>query len=156
MKMQLIGFKKLRPDAVIPRKAHIGDAGFDICSVDTVKLLPLKPTLVKTGLAVNIPEGYEIQVRPRSGLALKNGVTVWNSPGTIDSSYKGEVGVILIWTPYAYDGDAVGDLPGSFLIRPGDRIAQLVVAPVVQCVTTEVFNVGTSDRGAGGFGSTGR
>lgn len=154
--MLTIGFKKLRPGAAIPRKAHIGDAGFDVCAVDTVKLLPFKPTLVKTGLAVNIPDGYEIQVRPRSGFALKKGVTVWNSPGTIDSSYKGEVGVILLWTPHSYDKDAEGDMPEAFVIRPGDRIAQLVVAPVVQCLSIEVGNVGTSDRGTGGFGSTGR
>lgn len=144
-KMVKIGFKKLRPDAQIPKKAHPGDAGMDICSAETVVLETLDPEIVKTGLAADIPAGYEIQVRPRSGLAAK-GITVVNAPGTIDAGYKGEIGVIL-----------VNLVPGvDFTINKGDRIAQLVVAPVCPCETVEVEDVGTSERGTGGFGSTGK
>ena len=150
-----LGFKKVHPDAKIPEKAHLSDAGMDVCAVVVAWLEPFKPTLVKTGLVANIPEGYELQVRPRSGLALKNGVTVWNSPGTIDEGYKGEIGVIMLWTPHACNKDAEGDLPSRFVIGKGDRIAQLVLAPVVNVETYEVQDVGTSDRGEGGFGSTG-
>lgn len=150
-----LGFKKVHPDAKIPEKAHLSDAGMDVCAVEVTWLEPFKPTLVKTGLVANIPEGYELQVRPRSGLALKNGVTVWNSPGTIDEGYKGEIGVIMLWTPHACNKDAEGDLPSRFVIGKGDRIAQLVLAPVVNVETYEVQDVGTSDRGEGGFGSTG-
>ena len=149
-----IGFKKLRPDAQIPKKAHPGDAGMDVCAVEEItRLFPFKPTLVKTGLSVSIPEGYEIQVRPRSGMALKNGITVWNSPGTIDSGYKGEIGVILLWTPTVYEPDWSDT--DNFVIRKGDRIAQIVLAPVTPCEIVEVEDVGSSDRGTGGFGSTG-
>ena len=89
-----IGFKKVHPDAVIPKYAHEGDAGMDVYAIND-ELIPLnEPTIVKTGLVAEIPDGYEIQVRPRSGLATK-GVTVFNAPGTIDSNYRGEIGVIL-------------------------------------------------------------
>ena len=115
-----------------------------------MKLQEGKPTIVHTGLQVDIPLGYEIQVRPRSGLATK-GVTVWNSPGTIDAGYKGEIGVILCYvTPYNDETKI-----NYFDIHKGDRIAQLVLAPVVDWGTVEVSDVGNSDRGAGGFGSTG-
>ena len=151
-----IGFKKIHPDAVIPKYAHEGDAGMDVYSVEDVELKLHEPTIVKTGLIADIPTGYEIQVRPRSGLAVK-GVTVWNSPGTIDSGYRGEIGVILI----ACKGNGVLDFPmmsplaRSFKINKGDRIAQLVVAPVTKCEPVEVKDVSDTERGAGGFGSTG-
>jgi len=147
-----LGFKKLHEDAKIPEKAHNNDAGMDICAINDVDLEPYVPTLVKTGLAVDIPEGYEIQVRPRSGLALK-GVTVWNAPGTIDCGYKGEIGVILIWSPHQNYTNGIDTR--RHCIFKGDRIAQLVLAPVIECVTCEVSDVGDSDRGTGGFGSTG-
>lgn len=150
-----LGFKKVHPDAKIPEKAHLSDAGMDVCSVEVKRLEPFKPTLVKTGLVANIPEGYELQVRPRSGLSLKYGVTVWNSPGTIDEGYKGEIGVIMLWTPNAVELNAEGEHPSRFIVSKGDRIAQLVLAPVVNVETYEVQDVGTSDRGEGGFGSTG-
>lgn len=150
--MVKLGFKKLHEDAKVPVKAHPGDAGMDISSIENVKLEPYVPTLVKTGLAVDIPEGYEVQVRPRSGLALK-GVTVWNAPGTIDSGYKGEIGVILIWSPHQNYSEGI-DIRRKCIFK-GDRIAQLVLAPVVECVTCEVADVGSSERGTGGFGSTG-
>ncbi len=101
--------------------------------------------LVPTGLRVAIPSGFEIQLRPRSGLALKHGITLLNAPGTIDSDYRGEIGVIL------YNSG-----PQAFLIAHGDRIAQLIVAPVIQAQFVHVDEMGCSDRNAGGFGSTGR
>lgn len=156
--MVKLGFKKVHPDAKMPRKAHESDAGMDVCASEVTWLKPFRPTLVKTGLVPNIPDGYELQVRPRSGLALKKGVTVWNSPGTVDAGYKGEIGVIMLWTPNACDPDVDGNSPDVFTVMKGDRIAQLVLAPVVPCVVEEVDDVGESDRskaGHGGFGSTG-
>ena len=137
-------FKKVHPDAVLPSYAHPSDAGMDVRSVDELTLAPGKRALVHTGLVMLLPPQYEAQVRPRSGLALKNGITVLNTPGTIDSGYRGEVGVILI-----NHGDA------DFTIAKGDKIAQLVIAPVTQPEVAEVSEVDETDRGAGGFGSTG-
>ena len=148
-----IGFKKVHNKARLPEKAHLSDAGFDVYAVEDTVLKPFTPTLVKTGLIPNIPEGYEIQVRPRSGLALKNGVTVWNAPGTVDSGYKGEIGVILLFSPMRGN-------PNMYVqVHAGDRIAQFVVAPVIHCTVHEVYDVGESDRskvGHDGFGSTGK
>ena len=160
----VVKFKKVHPDAQLPKYAHEGDAGMDVCAVDDVKLAIGKPTLVKTGLVAEIPIGYEIQVRPRSGLALK-GVTVFNAPGTIDAKYRGEIGVVL----YAVKGNitissgTVDVLEKGwqthsqeyFQIKKGDRIAQLVLAPVTTCIPLETDEVNDTDRGTGGFGSTG-
>ncbi|MBQ6457764.1 MAG: dUTP diphosphatase [Kiritimatiellae bacterium] len=140
----VVRFKRIDRDAVLPAYAHPGDAGMDICSVEELVLPPGKRSLIRTGLVMELPDGYEAQVRPRSGLALKHGVTVLNSPGTIDAGYRGEVGVILV-----NHGDS------AFSIRKGDRIAQLVVAPVTAAEVEEVASVAASERGAGGFGSTG-
>ena len=137
-------FKRVHPDAVLPSYAHPSDAGMDVRSVEDLTLAPGKRALVHTGLVMLLPPSYEAQVRPRSGLALKNGVTVLNSPGTIDSGYRGEVGVILI---------NLGDV--DFTVRKGDKVAQLVIAPVTQPDVVEVSEVDETDRGAGGFGSTG-
>ena len=139
-----VRFKRLCPDAVLPAYAHPGDAGMDIRSVDDLEIAPGARALVHTGLVMVLPPGWEAQVRPRSGLALKHGVTVLNTPGTIDSGYRGEVGVILI---------NLGAEP--FVVEKGMKIAQLVVAPVAQAEIVEVSAVDASDRGAGGFGSTG-
>ena len=108
-------------------------------------LAPGKHALVPTGLSIALPSGFEAQVRPRSGLAAKHGVTVLNSPGTVDADYRGEINVILI---------NHGDAP--FPIRRGERIAQMVIAPVVQAQLVAVTSLSTTDRGSGGFGSTGR
>lgn len=145
-----LGFKKVHPDAKLPEYAHVGDAGMDVFSVESVTLTVGEPTLVKTGLAAEIPDGYELQVRPRSGLALKQGITVWNSPGTIDSNYRGEIGVILLWTRRM-------DIKRNNLIElpKGTKIAQLVLAPVTKAEIHEVQEVSQTDRGEGGFGSTG-
>ena len=110
-----------------------------------VMLAPGKYALIPTGLTIALPEGYEAQVRPRSGLAAKHGITVLNSPGTVDADYRGEIGVLLI---------NHGDTP--FLVRRGERIAQMVIAPVVRAEFTLAASLSTTERGGGGFGSTGR
>ena len=137
-------FKRIHPDAVLPAYAHPSDAGMDVRSVDELVIPPGKRALVHTGLVMLLPPLYEAQVRPRSGLALKSGVTVLNTPGTIDAGYRGEVGVILI---------NLGEEP--FAVHKGDKIAQLVIAPVTQPIVEETELVDETDRGAGGFGSTG-
>lgn len=140
----ILRFKRIHPDAVLPAYAHPSDAGMDVRSVDDMTLAPGKRALVHTGLVMLLPPMFEAQVRPRSGLALKAGVTVLNSPGTIDSGYRGEVGVILI---------NLGDT--DFVIKKGDKIAQIVIAPVTQPEVVETAEIDETDRGAGGFGSTG-
>ena len=128
----------------LPAYATDGAAGMDVLSAEDVVLQPGERWPVATGLAVAIPQGYEIQVRPRSGLALKHGISVPNSPGTIDSDYRGELKVILI---------NHGQTP--FEVRRGDRIAQLVLAPVVRASWLKVDELDETARGEGGFGSTG-
>ncbi|HEV2574675.1 MAG TPA: dUTP diphosphatase [Beijerinckiaceae bacterium] len=133
----------------LPRYQSSGAAGLDLVAAvaadEPVSLAPGQRRLVPTGLSIALPDGYEAQVRPRSGLALKNGVTVLNAPGTVDSDYRGEIGVILI---------NLGEVP--FVIARGDRIAQMVIAPVSQLEFEETSTLASSARGAGGFGSTGR
>ncbi len=134
-------------DLPLPAYQSVLAAGLDLlAAVDgTTTLAPGARALVPTGLAMALPAGYEAQVRPRSGLAAKHGVTVLNTPGTIDADYRGEVKVILI---------NLGDAP--FEISRGDRIAQMVIAPVLQADIVEVEVLSETERGAGGFGSTGR
>jgi len=132
------------PEAQLPAYAHPGDAGMDVRSIENVTLAPGARALVHTGLVLELPPDAEAQVRPRSGLALKHGVTVLNTPGTIDAGYRGEVGVILV---------NLGS--EAFVVEKGMKIAQLVVAPVAQAEIVEVSAVDATDRGAGGFGSTG-
>lgn len=143
MKTVEINFQKLHPDAQIPSYAHIGDAGADVYSVIEVTLQPSERAAIPTGLAVDIPIGYEIQVRPKSGLALKHGIAVLNSPGTVDAGYRGEIQVIVI---------NLGKEAYTFI--KGQKVAQLVLKPVIQAQYIE-GELGTSDRGIGGFGSTG-
>ncbi len=128
----------------LPAYATHGAAGMDVVSAEDVTIAPGARHPVATGLSVAIPQGYEIQVRPRSGLAFKHGITVPNTPGTIDSDYRGELKVLLI-----NHGDE------DFAIARGDRIAQLVLAPVVQAAWVQVDELDTTARGEGGFGSTG-
>ena len=128
----------------LPAYATAGAAGMDVVAAENVTLIPGARHAVATGLALAIPQGFEIQVRPRSGLALKHGITVPNTPGTIDSDYRGELKVILI---------NHGAEP--FAVQRGDRVAQLVLAPVVQAAWDEVEELGATERGASGFGSTG-
>ena len=129
----------------LPARATEHAAGLDVVSAEDLTLAPGERHAVATGFAIAIPDGYEVQVRPRSGLALKHGITCLNTPGTIDSDYRGEVKVILA---------NLGSQP--FVVRRGERIAQLVPAPVLHADFREVAALGETSRGAGGFGSTGR
>jgi dUTP pyrophosphatase len=131
-------------DLPLPTYATDGAAGMDVVSAEDLTLAPGARYAVATGFAMAIPERYEVQVRPRSGLALKHGITCLNTPGTIDSDYRGEVKVILA---------NLGREP--FEIKRGDRIAQLVPAPVLRAILTEVDSLDETTRGTGGFGSTG-
>ncbi len=132
-------------DLILPAYGSEGAAGMDLVAAEESVLLPGEWTSVGTGLRLEIPPGFEGQVRPRSGLALKHGVTVLNAPGTIDADYRGEVRVILI--NHGRD---------PFTVSRGDRIAQLVIAPVTRFVLMEADHLGETARGAGGFGSTGK
>jgi dUTP pyrophosphatase len=129
----------------LPVYATHGAAGMDVVAAEELVLAPGQRHAVATGFSIAIPDGYELQVRPRSGLALKHGITCLNTPGTIDSDYRGEVKVILA---------NLGSEP--FEIRRGERIAQLVPAPVLKAAFREVASLDETARGAGGFGSTGR
>jgi len=178
-----VNIKRLSPDAQIPQYAHASDACFDLVAAEDVVIEPGETALIKTGLAFEIPEGYEMQIRPRSGITLKTKLRV--QLGTVDAGYRGEVGVIVDniaerITPFNslkyehIDGTTTetekharycsryGDYVEqdevayqTYIIRKGDRIAQAVIKPVEQAAFTEVAELGDSDRGAGGFGSSG-
>ena len=137
-------FKRVHADAVLPAYAHPGDAGLDLCACEAATLLPGERRLVRTGLVMELPSGTEAQLRPRSGLALKHGITLLSTPGTIDEGYRGELGVILV---------NLGQEP--FEVVPGMRIAQMVIAPVLRVAVEESETLGETCRGEGGFGSTG-
>ncbi|MEL6228895.1 MAG: dUTP diphosphatase [Cyanobacteria bacterium J06627_3] len=144
MAVPVIKFKPLSPAAIIPAYAHPGDAGADLTAIDHHTLAPLERLAIPTGLAAEIPQGYEMQVRPKSSLALKHGITVLNTPGTVDAGYRGEIKVILI------------NLGQSlFEISPGQKIAQIIIAPVTQAEFAIAQQLNESQRGDGGFGSTG-
>lgn len=128
----------------LPSKSHPSDAGIDLPTAEAFVLEPAGALLVPTGFAIELPAGHEAQVRPRSGLAVRHRITVLNSPGTIDANYRGEIKVLLI----NHGLDRVE-------FKRGDRIAQLVVAPVVRVSVVELVELGETDRGTGGFGSTG-
>jgi len=132
-------------DDLIPQKAHHDDAAFDIKSREEVELVPGKSFLVPTGIFLELPNHFEAQIRPRSGLALKHTLTVTNSPGTIDAGYRGEVGVIMLNAGLE-----------NYTVKRGERIAQMVVAKLPQVAMIKVEELSISKRGAGGFGSTGK
>lgn len=136
--------KKVHPDAVIPFYARPLDAGLDLCSVTDVLLESGKVVLVPTGIQIELPPATEGQIRPRSGLALKNSITVLNSPGTVDEGFRGEIEVLLI---------NLGKDP--YYVRKGDKVAQLVIKPVARVDIKEVECLAPSERAADGFGSTG-
>jgi dUTP pyrophosphatase len=136
--------RRLRPDATLPARAYTGDAGFDLAACERVELAPGARAVVATGLAVAIPEGYAGFVQPRSGLAARNGLTIVNTPGLVDSGYRGELQVILLNT----------DPERSFVVEPGMRIAQLVVVPVPELELSEVDELPSTERGVRGFGSS--
>jgi dUTP pyrophosphatase len=129
---------------VVPERAYTGDAGLDLAACERVELAPGDRALVPTGLAVAIPEGYAGFVQPRSGLAVKHGISIVNTPGLIDSGYRGELQVALLNT----------DAREAFVVEPGMRIAQLVILPVPDVELVEVDELPTTERGARGFGST--
>jgi dUTP pyrophosphatase len=136
--------QRLRSDAVVPDRAYAGDAGLDLAACERVELGPGERALVGTGLAVAIPEGYAGFVQPRSGLATRHGLTIVNSPGLVDSGYRGELRVVLLNT----------DARESFVVEPGMRIAQLVVLPIPELELVEVDELPASERGVRGFGSS--
>ena len=136
--------QRLHADAVVPQRAYTGDAGLDLASSERVELGPGERALVGTGLAVAIPEGYAGFVQPRSGLAARHGLTIVNSPGLVDSGYRGELRVVLLNT----------DRTEPFVVEPGMRIAQLVVLPIPELELVEVDELPSSERGVRGFGSS--
>jgi dUTP pyrophosphatase len=137
-------FRRLRPDAVVPERAYAGDAGLDLSACERVELLPGERAVVPTGLAVAIPEGYAGFVQPRSGLAVRHGISIVNTPGLVDAGYRGELRVVLVNT----------DAREPFVVEPGMRIAQLVVVPVPELDPVEVDELPESERGVRGFGSS--
>ena len=136
--------KRINEAAIIPQYAHKGDAGLDLFSVEEKNITPGETALVHTGIQIELPEGTEAQIRPRSGLALKYSITVLNTPGTIDEGYRGEIGVILI-NHGKFD----------FKVEKGMKIAQMVIKPVLRVSIVEADELGTTERADGGFGSTG-
>ncbi len=136
--------RRLRPDAHLPRQAYEGDAGLDLAACDRAVLEPGERATIPTGLAVEIPEGYAGFVQPRSGLAARHGIAIVNAPGLIDSGYRGEIRIVLLNT----------DREHAFVVEPGMRIAQLVIAPVASTRLVEVDELASSERGARGFGSS--
>jgi dUTP pyrophosphatase len=136
--------RRVRPDAVLPRRAYAGDAGVDLSACERVELAPGERALVPTGVAVAIPEGYAGYVQPRSGLAARHGISIVNTPGLVDSGYRGELLVNLLNT----------DPHESFVVEPGMRIAQLVVLELPSVELVEVDELPESERGVRGFGSS--
>jgi len=136
--------RRLHEDATLPERAYSGDAGLDLATCERVELGPGERATVPTGLAVAIPEGYAGFVQPRSGLAARQGISVVNSPGLIDSGYRGEIRVVLLNT----------DAEHTFVAEPGDRIAQLVVLPIPELELVEVDELPDTERGVRGFGSS--
>jgi len=140
-----IAVQRLRAEAVVPTRAYSGDAGLDLVACERCELGPGERAVVPTGVAVAVPEGYAGFVQPRSGLARRNGISIVNTPGLIDSGYRGELQVTLLNT----------DREQSFTVEPGMRIAQLVVLPVPEIELVEVDELPASERGTAGFGSSG-
>jgi len=136
--------RRLRAEAIVPERAYSGDAGLDLAACERVELAPGQRAVVGTGLAVAIPEGYAGFVQPRSGLAARHGITIVNTPGLVDSGYRGELRVVLLNT----------DTAETFVVEQGMRIAQLVVVPIPEFELVEVDELPASERGVRGFGST--
>ncbi|MHC1722595.1 MAG: dUTP diphosphatase [Aminipila sp.] len=136
--------KKLNPNAIIPNHSHEGDAGLDLYSINKCEIDPGEIKLINTGISIELPQNTEAQIRPRSGLALKNGITVLNSPGTIDEGYRGEIGIIII-----------NHGKESFKVEIGMKIAQMVIKPIIKVIIEEVEEISYTERGQCGFGSTG-
>lgn len=144
MNKMLLKVERIHKDAIIPNCAHEGDAGLDLYSIEEKVINPGESALIKTGIKLELPPQSEAQVRPRSGLALKFGITVLNTPGTIDEGYRGEVGVILI-----------NHGKNTFTVEKGMKIAQMVIKPVWKIDVIEVGELSSTERAESGFGSTG-
>jgi dUTP pyrophosphatase len=140
-----LAFQRLDPRAILPTRAHPGDAGLDLHALEPARLEPGERASVRTGVAVAVPEGYAGLVLPRSGLAVRHGISVVNAPGLIDAGYRGEIRVLLLNTDHSR----------AWSLEAGDRIAQLVISPVALPEPQEVAELGSSARGTGGFGSSG-
>ena len=136
--------ERINENATVPFYAQVGDVGLDLFSIEEAMVNPGERMLIHTGIRIQLPENTEAQIRPRSGLALKKGITVLNTPGTIDKGYRGEVGIILI---------NHGNEP--FLVKQNMKIAQMVIKPTITVEVEEVKELGETSRGEGGFGSTG-
>ncbi|WBW99713.1 dUTP diphosphatase [Oceanirhabdus sp. W0125-5] len=142
--MMILNIKRLSSDAVLPSFANKGDAGLDMFSVEEKTILPGESALISTGIAIELPRNTEAQIRPRSGLALKHSITVLNTPGTIDEGYRGEIKIILI-----------NHGKKEFKVTKGMKIAQMVVKPILDVEVVEVSILNSTERGTGGFGSSG-
>lgn len=143
----ILEIEQISSDSIIPKYAFDSDSGFDLCSVEEITIPPMGRALIPTGLKFGIPEGSEIQIRPKSGLAINHGITVLNTPGTVDSGYNGEIKVILF-----------NSSSNSFEVKKGMKVAQAVLCPVFTgsyVTLTKVEKIGEKDRGENGFGSTG-
>ena len=138
-----IEFKKMNDEAQEPKYAHVGDSGFDFVALEDVTVSSGETIIIDTGLSFNVPMGYELQVRPRSGMSFKTKIRVANSPGTVDSNFRGSVGIII---------ENTGDC--FYNIKKGDRIAQGIICPIITASFKEVSDLSSSDRGQNGFGST--
>ena len=136
--------QKIEEDAIVPYKAHKADAGMDLFSIEDKTLKPMERKLIRTGIKIELPKNTEAQIRPRSGLALKNGITVLNTPGTIDEGYRGEIGIILINLSKE-----------EFRVEKGMKIAQMVIKPIININVEVISELSESSRGEDGFGSTG-
>lgn len=146
METKLVEVVLIDEDSHLPQYATSGSAGMDLCATcEKVVIPPHEKRVIETGIRCAVPEGYELQIRSRSGLAMRDGVVVLNSPGTIDSDYRGEIGVILM-----------NHSDKEFVVRNGDRIAQAVLCPVIHCDWKVVTSLDSTSRGEGGFGSTGK
>ncbi len=161
MRKEVEVFIELKEGAIMPKYAHESDAGMDVYALEDVMILPMETKIIPTGIKVAIPEGYEIQVRPRSGISSKTPLRISNSPGTIDTGYRDEIGIIVTNTSVCDQGTVYtinekGNKQGTYHIKKGDRIAQLVLqeVPKIKWIPTDNVKAIGEDRG-GGFGSTG-
>lgn len=160
----IVNIKRLHPNAVIPRYATELAAGFDLVAVEDVIIAPGETALVPLGFAIELPPGYEMQVRPRSGISLLTKLRVGNSPGTVDADFRGEVGVIVdnisrphpkMFLRHPPHWNITANREGTYIIRKGERIAQGVIAPVERVIFAVVNELSETARGSGGFGSSG-
>lgn len=143
--LRALPVQRLDPRAILPARAHPGDAGLDLCALEPAELRPGERASIGTGIAVEIPEGFAGLVLPRSGLAARHGISLVNAPGLIDAGYRGEIRVLLLNT----------DRSRTWSLQAGDRVAQLVISPVALLDPEEVTELGSTSRGTGGFGSSG-